>query len=130
MEGRLWEDMQAEHMEVVVVGGSVSSMVWDRQVMVCGYSDGTGEVIANEEGGECIARLSDVEEGVHYTGSTVLLGQDVIIKIAYGSDDTGNLVTDLGIWSRAEGLRIFKSLLTDQSNCLYTRIVGNTLFIR
>ena len=81
LEARLWEEMQAEHMEVVVVGGSVSSMVWDRQVMVCGYSDGTGEVIANEEGGECIARLIDVEVGVHYTGSTLLLGKDAIIKI-------------------------------------------------
>ena len=63
------------------MGGSVTSIVCDRQVIACGYSGGTGEVIANEEGGECIARLIDVEVGVHYTGSTLLLGKDAIIKI-------------------------------------------------
>ena len=129
LEARLWEEMQAEHREVVV-GGSVTSMVWDRKVIVCGYSDGSGEVLANNESGECIARLSDVEEGVHYTGSTVLLGKDVVIKIAYGSVDTGKIVTDLGVWSRSGGPRIFKSLLTDQRYGLYSRVVGNTLFIR
>ena len=67
---------------------------------------------------------------MHYTGSTVLLGKDVVIKIAYGSDDAANILTDLGVWSRTEGKRIFKSLLPNQRYFLYSRVVGNTLFIR
>ena len=90
--GRLWEDLQTEDRDLVV-RGSVTSIGWNRQTIVCGYSDGTAEVFA----GECISRLSDVEEGVHYTGCRVHIGKDIIAKIAFGSDATGKVVSDLEV---------------------------------
>ena len=40
--GRLWEDLQTEDRDLVV-GASVTSIGWDRQAIVCGYSDGTAK---------------------------------------------------------------------------------------
>ena len=124
--GRLWEDLQTEDRDLVV-GGSVTSIGWDKLAIVCGYSDGTAEVFA----GECITRLSDVEEGVHYTGSRVYIGKDIIVKIAFGSDDaTGKVVSDVGVWSKRTGQRIFKSLVDEQDTCLHARVVDNMVFYR
>ena len=122
---RMWQDFQPVHKELIV-RGSVTSIECDDQIIVCGYSDGSCEVFENDTG-ECIG---DVEEDIYYTGSRVELGKDIIVKIAYGSDTTGKVVSDLGIWRKKTRKRIFRSLTDDQKNCLYVTVVDNSLFIR
>ena len=128
--GRLWEGLGEENHTKLVVEKSVTSIVCNRKIIVCGYNDGTGEVFANNDDGESVAKLSDVEVGFYYTGSSVQLGKDVIVKVAYASDDNNQVVNDVGVWSKKEGKRIYKSLLMDQKTCIYTQVAENNLFIK
>eukprot|EP00092_Neocalanus_flemingeri_P052645 GFUD01061613.1.p1 GENE.GFUD01061613.1~~GFUD01061613.1.p1 ORF type:complete len:379 (+),score=78.07 GFUD01061613.1:176-1312(+) len=115
---RLWTDFHPVQQELVV-RGAVTSIACDDQIMVCGYTDGTCEVF-NEETGECIDTFDDNEEGIHYTSSKVTVGENIIEKISYGSDQSDRAGNSyFGIWRKIAFQKMFESVQDDEKDYVY-----------
>ena len=123
----LWKDFHPVQQELIV-GGSVTSIACDDQIIVCGYTDGACEVFSNVAG-DCIDTLSDAQEHFHYSSSKVKVGKDIIAKIAYGSDGSVGKYC-IGIWRKNSFEKIYDSVLDNKKECVLLQEYKDEIFIR
>jgi hypothetical protein len=125
---RLWKDFQPIEQEVVVAG-SVTSIVCDDEVIVCGYSDGACGVFSCDTKAY-VTTISDKQEDIHYSSSKAILGKVIIAKISYGCDQEGrNGKCSIGIWMKTGFKKIYSTVLESEKDCVYLQEHLNSVFI-
>ena len=109
--------------------GSVTSIAWDDEVIVCGYTDGACDVFSCDTK-EYVTTLSDTQEDIHYASSKVILGKNVIPMIAYGCDQAGRIgKCSIGIWTKTDFKQIYSTVLESGRDPVYLQEHSNSVFI-
>ena len=126
---RLWKDFLPINDEFAV-RGSLTSIACDDNVTVVGYTDGTCEVISEGRDG-FIETLGDKQEEIYFSSSQVSLGNNLLVKIAYGSDESRTVMKyHLAIWKKTSFIQVFDSVQENRKYLVHLQVVGDEIFIR
>ena len=102
----------------------------DEDDVVCGYTNGDCDIFSAVTGNLLNTFKGDVKD-INYSSTKVQLGKDILVKIAFGSNNSGRVgKCDIGIWSKTTKKRIFTCVHKNQNLCVYLKVYKNTVFIR
>jgi len=126
---RLWKDFLPINDEFAV-RGSLTSISCDETATVVGYTDGTCEVIS-EGRDSFIETLGDKQEEIYFSSSQVSLGNNLLVKIAYGSDESRTVMKyHLAIWKKTSFIQVFDCVQENKKYLVHLQVVGDEIFIR
>merc|ERR1712179_587046 len=126
---KIWEEFRYSKM-MISVNKEVTSISCDEDLVVCGYIDGSCEVF-NAATGDFLYKIEEQERDFIPSSSKVYLGQDIVVKIAFGTDELAHRgKSDIGIWSKISQRKICSCVHNNRNLCVYLKVHRNTLLIR
>ena len=83
------------------------------------------------ESGALVSVIEDSSPDIQYSHCKVYMGSDIFVRIAFGYSAFKNEGRcDIGIWSKVNKKKLFRTIHRNRNMCFFLRVIDNTIIVR